>query len=105
MKKFIPIIGLAVAMVACNSNPNTTAATNTAPQVQPTPAYTPDTVGLTQFQQWKAANELASVKEYQKPVTQYAAPVKKTRTVYTAPATHSTQSTSNNGSTVSGSND
>src|SRR5215217_4760597 len=105
MKRFIPIFSLAVFAVACNSKPNTTAETNVAPQVQQTPAYNPDTVGLAQFQQWKAAKELAAVKEYQKPAASYtAAPVKKARKVYAAPLPQSSGSTAGSNSTVSGSN-
>lgn len=101
MKKFIPIFSLAALMVACNSNPETTAATSTAPQVQQVPAYNPDTAGLAQFQQWKATNELAAVTEYQKPVAQHtAAPVRKARTVYTAPAPQHTASTTSTDNTV-----
>lgn len=101
MKKFIPVFSLAALMVACNSNPNTTATTGTTPQVQQAPAYNPDTTGLAQFQQWKTTHELAAVTEYQKPAVQYkAAPVRKTRTVYTAPAPQRSASTSSTDNTV-----
>jgi hypothetical protein len=105
MKRFIPILGLAASMVACTSNPNTTAATNAVPQVQQAPAYSPDTAGLAQFQQWKAANELAAVNEYQKPVANYTSPVKTTRRVSAAPVPRTTGSTAGSGSTVSSTND
>lgn len=74
MKRILPFFSIALAMVACNSVPdknlNMEAA---APLQQQAPAYNPDTVGLAQFQQWKAQNELADVKDYG--AVQYAAAV------------------------------
>jgi hypothetical protein len=84
MKQLIPIFSLAFLMTACVSNPNTSAPTSAAPQVQQAPTYNPDTIGLSQFQQWKAANELADIKEFKAP----AAPVKKAKRVYSAPVAH-----------------
>ena len=62
MKKFIPVVALAVVMTACNTSPKVDSAATTIPQqVQPAP----DTAGLAQFQQWKAQNELAMYNQYQ----------------------------------------
>jgi hypothetical protein len=92
MKQFIPIFSLAVIMTACASNPNA----GTATQVQQAPAYNADTVGLAQFQQWKAANELAAIKAYNAPEAQYTAPVKKARKSYAAPVSRRTSEASTN---------
>jgi hypothetical protein len=73
MKKFIPILGLAVAMVACNTQPDKiTELTAASTPVLQAPVVNPDTVGLAQYQAWKAQNELAPVAPEVKPV-QYAA--------------------------------
>ncbi len=87
MKKLLPIFSLAIVMAACNSTPNDSVSANTtAPAPVQAPAFNPDTVGLAQFQEWKAQNELAEAKAYQEPV-QYAAavPVKKASKPYKAP--------------------
>src|SRR5690348_16749781 len=99
MKQLIPVFSLALVMAACSSTPNGTA-TGAATQTQGAPAYNSDTVGLAQFQQWKAANELAALKQYTIPTAAAVAPVKKARTVYTAPA-HTSSRASGSGSNAS----
>ena len=95
MKPFIPIFSVAILMVACKNNSGPDVQSNTASTVQTVPAYNPDTVGLAKFQEWKMANELADVKEYNKPVAQYTAPapVKKRPKVYKAPKPVTTNTT------------
>lgn len=53
MKKILSAVSLAAFMVACNPTPSTTPAPAT------TQATRTDTVGLAQYQAWKAQNELA----------------------------------------------
>jgi hypothetical protein len=106
MKQFIPIFSLAILMTACTSNPKTASQVDSASQTQQTPALNPDTVGLAQFQQWKAAHELAAAAEYKTPVKQQAtaAPVKKAKTVYAAPRPQTSGSTTASGNS-SGTNE
>lgn len=59
MKKFLPILSLAFVMVACTTTPKEEAAVAPAVGLQ-LPAQNPDTVGLAQYQQWKAQNELVA---------------------------------------------
>lgn len=73
MKRILPFFSIALIMAACNSTPKLDVESATAPAQQQAQAYSPDTVGLSQFQQWKAQNELADVKDYQS--AQYAAEV------------------------------
>ena len=94
MKQLIPTFSLALLMVACSSHPNTDVATSTTPQVQQAPTYNVDTVGLAQFQQWKATHELAATTEYQTSAT----PVKQARKVYAAPAPRTSRSTASSSS-------
>ncbi|HUQ97697.1 MAG TPA: glycine zipper domain-containing protein [Chitinophagaceae bacterium] len=84
MKTVIPIFSLAIIMVACKSNPGIN---NQPGAISTTQQITTDTAGLAQFQQWKAANELAAIKEYKASVVDYpvSAPVRKASKVYTAP--------------------
>jgi hypothetical protein len=111
MKPFIPIFSVAILMVACKNNSETAIPSNTASTVQTAPAYNPDTVGLAKFQEWKMANELADVKEYNKPVAKYTAeaPVTKRSKVYTAPKPVKANTTPlperNSGSATTGSNE
>lgn len=113
MKRILPFFSIALAMVACNSVPdknlNTEAA---APLQQQAPAYNPDTVGLAQFQQWKAQNELADVKDYG--AVQYAAAAPKPKAAKapvrkaskpTAPAKTSSGSSSSSNTEVATTND
>ncbi len=78
MKKIIPIFSIAVVMAACTSNPKENTSPVISSQVeQQAPVFNPDTVGLAQFQQWKAQHELAAVEEYNQPAHYAtAAPVK-----------------------------
>ena len=78
-------IALIMAFVfsACTSNPNASDM-EAAAALQQKAAYNTDTVGLTQFQNWKAQNELADVDDYNKPEQYAAAPVQKAKT-YKAP--------------------
>ncbi len=92
MKRIIPFFSLAViTLAACNNNTKTTTDTALAPVKQEAPAFDPDTVGLAQFQQWKAQNELSSQQEYKEALNNEgdnytaAAPVKKVKTVYRKP--------------------
>ena len=106
MKKFIPIFSLAFLMVACTSNPNNGLPVTATPQVPAAPVYNPDTAGLAQFQQWKAANELASADSYKKLDMQRAAtPVKKIKKAYPVPNATTPGNTSGSGNTASGGND
>jgi|SRR6476469_2252036 len=101
MKQLIPTFSLALLMAACSSHPNTDVAASTAPQpVQQAPISNVDTAGLAQFQQWKAANELASA-------TQYTTAVKNNPKVYAAPQQRSSNHTAapNRSSTASGNTD
>ena len=88
MKKFLPFLSIALVsafvFTACSNKPDADAQAAAALQQQQQ-TVSPDTVGLSQFQAWKAQNELASVEEYNKPVQYAAAPVQKAKTVYKAP--------------------
>src|SRR5438309_641950 len=84
MKQFIPILSLAILMTACTSNPNTNT-TSAATEVQQAPTITVDTVGLAQFQQWRATNELAALNEYKASALQNAIPVKRTKKYFSTP--------------------
>ncbi|MDQ3845526.1 MAG: glycine zipper domain-containing protein [Bacteroidota bacterium] len=87
MKKIIPIFSIAIVMAACTSNPKENTSSVIPSQVeQQAPVFNPDTVGLAQFQQWKAQHELATVEEYNQPAHYVtAAPVKKIKKVPNAP--------------------
>jgi phage tail tape-measure protein len=87
MKQFLPLLSLAILMTACTDTTRPGAETATVPAVQPAPVYTPDTAGLADFQQWKAANELVKATEYKKAVasSHATAPVKRTKRAYSAP--------------------
>jgi predicted small secreted protein len=57
MKKLIiPVLAIAVVMTACNTTPDTA---TTQKAIQPAV----DTIGLAQFQAWKAQNELMSTQQ------------------------------------------
>jgi len=83
MKKLIPFFSIAIMAVACNPSPKATNETAQSPAQQVQPAQ-PDTTGLSQFQAWKAQNELASAQQYNQ-VQPVAAPV--VRTVKYVPKT------------------
>ena len=85
MKKFIPFLSIAVAVAACTTNPEsiTKSASGSAIEVQ-SPAINPDTIGLSDYQLWKAQNELTEEREINNRTDYTAvAPVKKK--VYRAP--------------------
>jgi hypothetical protein len=75
MKKLLPFFSIAIVFAACNPTPKslTEGATQTSVQV---PQVQADTTGLSQYQAWKAQNELASVQQYNQ--VQPSAPVVKT---------------------------
>jgi hypothetical protein len=83
MKKLLPFLSAALVLAACNSTPKESAV---AGVVQP--QINPDTVGLAQYQDWKAQHELSPVAEEKPEVVRYvAAPAKQqTRRTYNAPA-------------------
>ncbi|MFN2459038.1 MAG: hypothetical protein ABR502_12635, partial [Chitinophagaceae bacterium] len=82
MKKFIPILSIAVAMAACNTTPES--GTNTASPLEQPEAITADTTGLSEFQQWKAQNELSDERAYNQ-TAGYAAAAPAKQRVYKAP--------------------
>jgi hypothetical protein len=88
MKKFLPFLSIALVLAfvfaACSNKPDADAQAAAALQQQQQ-TVSPDTVGLSQFQAWKAQNELANVEEYNQPVQYAAAPVQKAKPVYKAP--------------------
>jgi hypothetical protein len=88
MKKFLPFLSIALVsafvFTACSNKPDADAQAAAALQQQQQ-TVSPDTVGLSQFQAWKAQNELANVEEYNQPVQYAAAPVQKAKPVYKAP--------------------
>ncbi|HEU4473144.1 MAG TPA: glycine zipper domain-containing protein [Flavisolibacter sp.] len=91
MKRVIPIVAVAVAITACNSNPRTAGAETT---VQTAPAVTisaEDSLVLSQFHAWKAENELKDAREF---LGQGAAAAPAAAAVATAPAARSTRSAS-----------
>jgi hypothetical protein len=104
MKKFIPVLSIAMFMVACNSNPQ---ANLTAGSAVTQPASQIDTTGLAKFQQWKAQNELSDVQELnQAQSVVYQAPAKKAsqpRKQTSRPSTPAKSSGSSNSSAGSGS--
>jgi len=75
---------MAFVFTACTSNPNASDM-EAAAALQQKAAYNSDTVGLSQFQNWKAQNELADVEDYNKPEQYAAAPVQKAKQTYKAP--------------------
>ena len=69
---------------ACTSNPNASDM-EAAAALQQKAAYNTDTVGLSQFHNWKAQNELADVEDYNKPEQYAAAPVQRAKQPSKAP--------------------
>lgn len=88
MKKFLPFFSIALIMTfvltACTRNPNASDK-EAAAALQQKAAYNADTIGLSQFQNWKAQNELADVEDYNKPEQQVAAPLQKAKPNYKTP--------------------
>lgn len=59
MKRSLPVVAIAVMLTACNSTPK-----QAGVQTLPAATVASDTAGLSQFQQWKAQNELAALNQY-----------------------------------------
>lgn len=91
MKKFLPFFSIALiasfVFTACSTRPGADAQAAAALlQQQQQQSVNSDTVGLSQFQAWKAQNELVDVEEYNKPEQPAAAPIiQKAKPVYKAP--------------------
>lgn len=88
MKKLLPLLGISILMVACNTMPEQK--TNAAQAVQQNLSQ-PDTTGMAAFNAWKAQNELATVNSYQQP-QQTQAPEKTRTIVKYVPVKKATQS-------------
>ncbi len=71
-------------LTACTSNPNASDM-EAAAALQQKAAYNTDTAGLSQFQNWKAQNELANVEDYNRPDQYATTPVQKAKQTYKAP--------------------
>ncbi len=87
MKRILPFVSfafiIAIVFTACSNRPDADAQAAAALQQQQ--SNRSDTVGLSQFQQWKAQNELAEVEEFQQPDEYASAPVAaKAQPVYKA---------------------
>jgi hypothetical protein len=75
MRRILSMIALAAVMAtSCNTKPRTDATTTTVPAQ--------DTVGLAQYQQWKAQNELTTQQKMQNQAMTSTAPVTGTSTVH-----------------------
>lgn len=89
MKKFLPFLSFALVMAlvlsACTSTPKTDELAAVALKEQAAATPNTDTVGLSQFQAWKAQNELADAQDFNKPEQEAAAPVKSAKKSYKAP--------------------
>ena len=88
MKNFLPFLSIvlltAVVFTACSTKPGADAQAAAALQQQQQ-FVSPDTIGLSQFQAWKAQNELTDVEEFQHPEPAATPVVKKTKPVYKVP--------------------
>lgn len=78
MKKLLPFLSLAF-LAACNTNSD-----KATPVVQQAPVQNLDTTGYAKYQDWKAQNELAEVKQYNAPQHQVT-PVASVKKTYKAP--------------------
>jgi hypothetical protein len=76
MKKLLPFFSIAIVFAACNPTPKSLTESASQNSVQQIQSVQPDTTGLSQYQAWKAQNELASVQQYNQ--VQPSAPVVKT---------------------------
>jgi len=87
MKKYLPFLSFVLittlVFTACTSTPKTDELAAAALKQQ-SAAQNTDTVGLSQFQAWKAQNELADAEDFNRP-EQQAAPVKTAKKVYQVP--------------------
>jgi hypothetical protein len=90
MKKFLLFLSfasiMALVFTACTSTPKTDELAAAALKEQAAATVNPDTVGLSQFQAWKAQNELANAEDFNNPEQEVAAPVKTAKKSYKAPA-------------------
>ena len=112
MKRFLPILSIALVMAACNTDAEKIASTNPA-AVQQAPMNSLDTAGFAEFQNMKAMNELAPIEEPVQKEQIAAVPVKKapvasvrkaSKSVASAPkSTSSSSSNSSESSPSSGS--
>jgi hypothetical protein len=88
MKKFLLFLSfasvIAFVFTACTSTPKTDELAAAALKEQAAAIVNPDTIGLSQFQAWKAQNELADTEDFNNP-EQEAAPVKTAKKSYKAP--------------------
>jgi len=122
MKRFLPILSIAVVMAACNTDAEKIAATNPPAVTQQAPVNSLDTAGFAEFQNMKAMNELAPIEEPVQKEQIAAAPVKKatvtpvrkaSKSVASAPkrvstsssSSKSSESSNSSGSTVSTGNE
>jgi hypothetical protein len=89
MKKFLLFLSFAliltIVFTACTSTPKTDELAAAALKEQAAAATNPDTLGLAQFQAWKAQNELVDTEEFNKPEQEAAAPVKTAKKSHKAP--------------------
>lgn len=108
MKKLLPVLGISILMVACNTMPGQK---NDAVQSTQSTLSQPDTTGLASYNAWKAQNELANTNAYQQAQQTQSAP-EKTRTIVkyipvktsqSKPVSHSSSSSTSNEQTSTGS--
>lgn len=89
MKKILLFLSFAliltIVFTACTSTPKTDELAAAALKEQATAATNSDTLGLAQFQAWKAQNELADVEDFNKPEQEAVAPQKTTKKSYKGP--------------------
>jgi len=111
MKRFLPILSIAVVMAACNTSADKIAATNPPAAVQQAPTNSIDTAGFAEFQNLKAMNELAPIEEPVQKEQIAAAPVRKSavssvrkvsRSVASSPKPVATSSNSSESNSSSG---
>lgn len=95
MKKLLPIFSIAIIMAACNTTPQEGQKANPSGTMElAASAFNPDTAGLSQFQAWKAQNELAEPKDYSRQVQQKEdAPVAKAKKISRKPVSRKPQYT------------
>jgi len=99
MKRILSFFTVAALVTACNSNPQTDVANAKLQAYKDSVRMAADTVGLAQFQQWKAQNELSDVKDYENNAANMA-PVR--TVVYVPQKTSHTTTAKSSRSTSSG---
>src|SRR5688572_26616583 len=99
MKKLIPLFFAAALVTACNQSPKIESAQ--ADAAQQTAVSNLDTIGLAQYQNWKAQNELIAMEE-EMPTVAKATSVKRTtpKTSSSRSSASSSNSTSERNSTT-----